>query len=425
MKVSVRSVFLWVMVLAGVVGAWGQTRIKAGDTLRLMCAEEPTLNRNYLVNREGLILVQFLGAVKVVDLTEAEAAAQIKRQLETEKIVPKATVTVEIARLELKMVKFEGAVRLEAETPWRQGLRLSDVMRLAEPTATTDLTRVTIVGEDGARQTVDYSVADLQTNVNNPLIKAGDRVIFVAKGSGNPPTTDPGTKPPTGDPGTTPPTNPPAASKVEVLGEVVLAGSFDFSAGMTVREALLRAGGFGADADSSKVTLVRNGVPTDLRLPGDADYRLAGGDRLTVGKRTATTPPVTPPTNPGWTPDPLPPGAAVVVTGSVKEPGRILMTPGMTLSQAIEAAGGFVDGARKDRIVILTPNNVKPRTMNFRDIELRYTGDVLLKPGQTIEIDGPQSPIRTFVGGGGLLGQVERERILEAVSTAWMRSTLR
>lgn len=406
MSAALKSVWLLVLLVFAVTPAFAQQKIKAKDTVRLMCTEEPSLNKNYEVTQDGLILVPFLGAVKVEGMTEKEAAAEVKKQLEQEKILTKATVTIEIVSKQMKMVSFGGAVGLEAETPWKEGMRLSVIVKLAEPNEKTDLSKVQIVSSDGSKTMVDYTKADLQTNANNPLIKSGDKIVFFARANkpvtdpGTKPT-DPGTKPPTTDPGTKPPTDPSdgtgtkttppvkAGDIVSIGGEVVLAGDYAFTEGMTLSDALVRTGGFTGLADPGRLTLERGGTKRDLQLPADKDFKLMSGDKITVAKKAPSTPPVTLPGND----DPIPPGSVVTVIGSVNKPGPIPFTRGMTMSQAIAAAGGFIDGAKKDRLSLLTPNNTKPRSVDFTEIELRYRGDIVLKPGQTIEVPGPKGTV--------------------------------
>ena len=397
---NVWRLFTLILVMVGVVTpAMAQQRIQPSDTLRVICVEEPGLNKNYEVTDDGMILVNFLGAVNVKGMTEAEAAATIKKQLEDERILPKATITVSIVRAAIPMVKFEGAVGLEAETPWREGMRLSDIVRLAEPVANTDLSKVTIVSLDGKSSTIDFSIADLQTNVNNPLIKAGDVIKFASKGT----TTPPGNPTNPNNPPTNPPTNPndPPKTRVSITGEVVLNGEFEFQSGMTVQDALVRAGGFTAGAETQQVILKRAGANIFVRLPGQAGFRLMPGDELSVMRKSDTGNPkdpgnTTPPSQPEY--DPLPPGAHIVFVNGVRNPGKVMLEPGMTLGDAIKKAGGFARGADKSRIRILSPNNTKPRMVNFRAIELRYKGDILLKPGQTIEIPGASGAGIELVG---------------------------
>ena len=76
-----RALILSVLVLAAAFAAAQDATIKPGDRLRLLCEEEATLNREYTVSDAGIILVDFLGAIKVEGLTEQEAALAIAKQL--------------------------------------------------------------------------------------------------------------------------------------------------------------------------------------------------------------------------------------------------------------------------------------------------------------------------------------------------------
>lgn len=144
-------------------------------------------------------------------------------------------------------------------------------------------------------------------------------------------------------------------------------------------------------ADAQRITLEREGSRRELRLPVDADFQLRPGDRLVVGERSRGV-------------------LTVTVEGSVNRPGRIELEEGMTLTDAIRAAGGFVEGARADRIQIFGTGNARPRTVNFEDIELGYTGDLVLRAGQTISVPGPR--------GGGSLARLERSPTVRAAAGA-------
>ena len=69
------------LLLAALALAQDAPKIKAGDMLRLTCEEEATLNKEYAVSRQGMILVDFLGAFKVEGMTESEAADAISKKL--------------------------------------------------------------------------------------------------------------------------------------------------------------------------------------------------------------------------------------------------------------------------------------------------------------------------------------------------------
>lgn len=368
---KLRLLFLLIIALLAAIGVLAQeVKIKAGDKIRLMCEEESALNKDYVVSDDGLILIDFLGAIKIADLTEKQSADKISKQLVDERILSKATIRVEIVRGESQYVRFEGAVDTEGETPFKKDLRLDYILLLAGPKTDADLTRIQIISASGKTTLVDFSKFVKETNANNPVIQPGDKVVVpkkvIVNPGGNP--TVPETNPGNQGGGEVKPPNV-RIGKVKIEGAVFLVGEYDFAQGMTVREAILRAGGYGNNADTSKVVLSRGGTKRELKMPDDANFALQTGDTISIPATVSNE--------------------FIIVSGSVHKAGRIPFSPGMRLSDAVRLAGGFVDGARKNRITVLSTGNIPPRTVNFEDIELGYTGDLMLKPGQTIEVDGP------------------------------------
>ncbi|QYK53900.1 MAG: SLBB domain-containing protein [Fimbriimonadaceae bacterium] len=362
-----------VMFVFCVAASWAvqsATTIKPGDTLRLICAEESDLNRDYRVTSDGLILVDFLGAVKVQGLTEAEASKKISKQLEDEKILKKATISLQLISPEVKLIKFGGESKIQGETPWKSGMTLIDLMRISELTVNTDVTRIQIKSADGKLRVVD---ATKPTSPDNDLsLMPGDEVTFLKKDPNNQPATNPNnpdTNP--NNPVTNPVTNPGTVAQVTLAGLVALPGKYDLVANMTLRELLVRAGGFLEGARLGSISLERGASKRDLSIPADNDFALMPGDVVTVNA-------------------PERPKMFVTVDGSVNKPGRYEITEGTKLSEVIKMAGGFVEGARTDKIKIFSPANAKPREIKFEDIELGYRGDVELSQGQTIEIPGPK-----------------------------------
>lgn len=346
---------LWkvlMLILCAVGLAFSQAPvIKPGDTLQLIAVEEGSINRDYKVTADGLILVDFLGAVKVAGLTEEQAAAKIAKQLVDERIVKVATVRVKIINPQARMVKFTGAVKVPAETPWREGLKLSDIIRLAETLPETDLAKVQVKSESGEIQIADTTKGD------DPVLKPGDEVTFFTR-SAQP--QDP----------VTPPVNPPVkAGQVTAEGSVVLPGTYDITPNLTVGELLVRCGGFTATADLQSVTLERGGAKRTLTLPADREFPLLAGDIVRVGEKRR-------------------PKMFVILDGAVRNPGRYEIEEGTKLSEVIQLAGGFTQSARTNRIRIFSTGNEKPREINYEDILLGYRGDQELKPGQTIEVPG-------------------------------------
>ena len=89
-------------------------------------------------------------------------------------------------------VKLRGEAASPGEMPFREGLRLADAIRQAGPLETTDLTAVVIL-RGGERIVVDYSRNDPATNSANPLLRSGDEIVFARKAGGQPVTPPPPT----------------------------------------------------------------------------------------------------------------------------------------------------------------------------------------------------------------------------------------
>ena len=339
------TVVMLAALVAAVVIAQDPATIANGDRLRLLCEEEPQLNKEYSVNSQGLILVDFLGAVRVAGLTETEAAERIATQLIRERILRSATVTVQIIKHEPAPIRYQGKVAKTGEMPFRSGVRLSDVILLAGATEETDLARILIVSDGKERQYVDYTRFDPATNENNPLLKPGDVVTFLAK-----------LRP----------------DQVVVLGGVERPGAIDLSPGMTVRQAIEAAGGFSVLA--IPVKLDRDGEARrtlDLSRPG-SDVELRGGDRVFVEVKSRRE--------------------YVQVVGAVVKGGFIEFRHGMTVSQAVEAAGGLRPEAKPTAVrIVRSRTNNSIELVDLTKIEKGTAVDVVLNAGNRVEVDGFRS----------------------------------
>ncbi|MBL8066679.1 MAG: polysaccharide biosynthesis/export family protein, partial [Chthonomonadaceae bacterium] len=137
-------------------------RIKALDKIRMTCLEESALNKTYKVTKDGVILVDFLGAVEIGGLTEEEAGKLISNKLVNDRILRDATVSVVRVNSEgtgstttppALSVKLSGAFREQKSIPHQEGLKLSTVVQTAD--ATADLTKVKVKSFDGLIVTYD------------------------------------------------------------------------------------------------------------------------------------------------------------------------------------------------------------------------------------------------------------------------------
>ncbi len=78
------------------------------------------------------------------------------------------------------------------------------------------------------------------------------------------------------------------------------------------------------------------------------------------------------------------PSQSFFVQGEVKAPQRYAMITGMTVLQAIAAAGGYTDFANPKRVTISRGNAV--RTVNMRDIERNPKLDIIIESGDVIRV---------------------------------------
>lgn len=331
--------------------AWndeGQPRlIKPADKVHVNCEEEPGLNREYTITRDGLIVLSFVGAVEVGGLTCAEAEKKISEQLVVQKILRKATVHVTFSdsKNTIKPVKFAGAVKISGEIPWREGMTLTDVVKVAEPTAVAELTAVVIESETGAKNTIDYSKFGGVNAQFNPLLRAGDFVFFPIQIK---------------------------RKDVMVLGGVKRPGLLPWVDQLTIKKAIETAGGYDSLGDWTRVRLEREGVNPALHdMSVDSyDVPLQPGDRIVIELK--------------------PTRKYVTITGQVAKTGYVEHRDGLTLLQAIREAGGLTAEPDAMKVTIYTEKPLKgeaaKRTYELIRIVRGYIGDLLLKPGDRIEV---------------------------------------
>ena len=115
------------------------------------------------------------------------------------------------------------------------------------------------------------------------------------------------------------------------------------------------------------------------------DLQLQDGDRIFIPTATALTPEeLTELASASFSPDQI----SINVVGEVQSPGSIALPPNTPLNQAILAAGGFNNRARRDRVSLirLNPNG----TVSQQEIEIDFSrgiGDEInpsLQPNDTI-----------------------------------------
>jgi protein involved in polysaccharide export with SLBB domain len=356
------------MTIVLVAFAWPQA-IRPGDKIRLTVKEEPQLNRDYAVNDDGVVLIDFLGAVKVAGLTPDQAAEKIAGQLEKDRILRVATVRAEVINQAAlrsepeskpdarrnqplpsqrpqpssQVVLADGEGVTAAAVEHVAGMRLSALLSRLDLKPDADLTSVRLVSE-GRVRIVDTTRSD--NLESDPELEPGDRVTVGLR-------------------------TPVPEVKVTVLGGVAAPGEVVLRGDTTLGAAIDAAGG-------PRGSLVHDGVilqrpdRTELKIdplgPGLAT-QLVTGDIVTVEVAA--------------------PRLYVSVEGAVRQPGFFVVEDGLTLTEAVRLAGGLCRGAQPGRIqVVPSEAGAKPKTVNLQEIEHGYRGDVALRAGDRVIVPG-------------------------------------
>ena len=343
---NVRLARFTLMFLGLFLMALGSTQakpvVRPGDSVNVVCEEEPSLSKDYTITRDGYIVMQFIGAVAVAGLDEPTASAKLAATLIEQRILPRAHIKLKIVGTKTALISYAGAVGKSGDIYPRPGLRLSDVVTVAQPTGAANLERVRITTADGKELGVNFKAFDGKDQTHNPELRAGDRVFF-----------DLVSRP----------------LDVTVTGMVVKPGTVAFNEGMTLRQAVAAAGGPNATADKS-VRLERAGQVKEYDISKE-DAGLQAGDRIFVPQQQVLT--------------------YVQVEGAVMTPRRVPFRDGITLSEAVDAAGGAFAKADLGKVQVVRKVDGKDKiiTHDLAAVYASKAGDFELRANDRVNVPMP------------------------------------
>lgn len=347
MKRWVGLLAVWLVLMS----VWAQEapRIQAGDSLRITVEGDESLSRVYVVDSEGAIRMPLIGRVEAAGRTPDELAAEIAKRLREGEFYREPKVRVEIAQRAEPKVTVQGAVRRAGEFTLQSGWRLRDALDAAQPTDAADLSAIRLERANGERLTVNYLKFLRENDANeNPVLQAGDKIFVPLRAGGQ---------------------------SILVLGAVRNPGAYDYNDAKTLIQAIGRAGGTLPEADTTRVQVRRANAPEPLTVDLNTlqvDIELQPGDQITVPFRAVRQ--------------------FIVVRGAVNRPGLLNYTERMTLTQAIEAAGGPRPNAILERVTISRPTErgrTQRITVNLLEVAQGTRPDEPLLPGDTIEVPEP------------------------------------
>lgn len=230
-----------------------------------------------------------------------------------------------------RAVYLQGHVVRPGRKSYTDGMQLSDVLRsyqdmLPEPASHGEIIR--LVPPDLHAETIEFDVPDVLIGNKNIPLQPFDTVRVFGRYEVDSP-------------------------KVTIHGEVLRAGVYPLSKGMTISQLVRMAGGFKRDAFTESADLTSYGVVNGTWVAGaittvpigaavngtspNADVVLKPGDILTIHQIT------------GWSDI----GASVTINGQVKFPGSYGFQEGERLSSVLRRAGGLRDTAYPEGAVLI------------------------------------------------------------------------
>jgi polysaccharide export outer membrane protein len=204
-----------------------------GDTISVQVYGQPDMNSTVYVGDNGAVSLPLVGAVKVAGLSPVEAATHIEQALKEGQYLVDPHVTVAVVLSRSQRVSVIGEVKTPGRYPLDPGSSVLDVLALAG--GPTDLAAETgfVVRQDpqgsevrlpfATRTTVDAN----GTGLSQPSLRAGDSI------------------------------NVPRAEHYYVYGEVAAPNMYKLETGMTVIQAITRAGGITLRGSEHRIEITR------------------------------------------------------------------------------------------------------------------------------------------------------------------------
>jgi len=203
-----------------------------GDSVSMQVYGQPDLNSTVYVSDDGTIPVALTGPVKVAGLSPAEASARIEKALRDGKYLVDPHVTLTVTESRSQRVSVLGQVGRPGRYPVQSNTSIFDL--LAEAGGITEIggDLVYILRPDASGNITRYPIslkglAEGAKGSSELTLTGGDSVLV------------------------------PTAPQLYIYGEVTAPGKFKVEPGMTVVQAIARAGGVTQRGSQNRVVIKR------------------------------------------------------------------------------------------------------------------------------------------------------------------------
>ncbi len=330
---SAQIVFRLLLAMLYLLGTACAQQLLPGSRIRLVCEQEPTLSVERTLSPEGNVDLPIIGRVNLGGKLVTEAERQLEQLAAAKLRSDRFVIAITLVGDSSAPIDFWGAVNRNGSVPFRSGITLADVAKLAEPNAAAATEAVEITSQNGKKEVVDLASRASMT------LRPGDRVYFPLADQSN---------------------------DVLILGGVARPGSKPFESGLTLASLIQLAGGVTGHGERNRIRLERKGrEPRVLDLDSmDSDTKLDRGDVVVVPAMEN--------------------GGFITINGSVARPGLVEYRPGMTLKEAVRAAGGLTVFA--GATVTVKRLSEWKRRFDFDKIVAGQAPDLILKPADLIDV---------------------------------------
>lgn len=203
------------------------------------------------VQADGTIQLPLVGKIPAADKTTAELADTIRQALQKGGFFNDPVVVVEVVGYASRYVTVLGAVGNPGLVPIIRPYRMSEILARVGGVRSDGADYLVVISSNGTEKRLmvkDLSMGGLD---KDPYVSAGDKLFA------------------------------PPAEIFYIYGQVNNPGAIVLATGMTLRQAIAKAGGLTASGSDKKVDATRDGKKTRLTL----DEPVKPGDVLVVGER--------------------------------------------------------------------------------------------------------------------------------------------
>jgi polysaccharide biosynthesis/export protein len=209
-------------------------QIGVGDTIMIAVYDQPDMTATVYVSDDGTVPVALAGAVHVAGLSPAGAAQAIEKALREGNFFKKPHVTITVVQSRSQRVSVLGEVGTPGRYPIDSKTTIFDLLAQAGGAKDTAATTIYLLrtGKDGntTRYPIDLRVmADNSKSIATQSLQGSDS-IFVPK-----------------------------AEEFYIYGEVSQPNKYRLEPGMTIVQAIIRAGGVTARGSRNRVEVKRKG----------------------------------------------------------------------------------------------------------------------------------------------------------------------